>query len=114
MPIFCSDFERLGRSARYGIIAEVGLLVGIGVSTLVLSALLYETRAHLSTATILFVVNILVTNALFVASFVCLFSETAAATIADDDLQQHFEEVGELYKETKQGCRFRSLKRKCA
>ncbi|KAI1728803.1 hypothetical protein DdX_01006 [Ditylenchus destructor] len=68
------DFESLGHNALLGVYIEFCLLLGIVLNTVVLSALLYQTRNHLSTATILFIFNILFSNALFVASFVCLFS----------------------------------------
>uniref|UniRef100_A0A915D4I1 G-protein coupled receptors family 1 profile domain-containing protein n=1 Tax=Ditylenchus dipsaci TaxID=166011 RepID=A0A915D4I1_9BILA len=72
------DFEDLGKEALLGVYVETCLLVGIVLNTLFLSVLLYQTRKHLSTATILFIFNILFSNALFVASFVCLFSDMLA------------------------------------
>lgn len=65
----------MGRHALWGVYIEIGLLFGIVINSLMLTFLLYETRKHLSTATILFIFNILFSNALFVASFICLFSD---------------------------------------
>ncbi|KAH7676109.1 Protein R07D5.2, partial [Aphelenchoides avenae] len=86
-----SDFERLGRNARLGVYVEVCLLLGVVVNSAFLAVLLRETRRHLSTATILFVFNILFSNALYVASFVCLFSDLfdSSTTYGPSEELQH-------------------------
>ncbi|CAD5206727.1 unnamed protein product [Bursaphelenchus okinawaensis] len=70
-----NDFQDLGNSAWFGLKLELGLLSGVAINTFVLSILLVQTRKHLSTATILFIFNILFSNLLFIASFVCLFAD---------------------------------------
>ena len=72
--VIFSEFEALGKRSFIGVCIEIVLLISITLNTLILSGLLYQTRRHLSTATILFVFNILFSNTLFVASFICLFS----------------------------------------
>nr|CAD2180075.1 unnamed protein product [Meloidogyne enterolobii] len=79
-----NDFSWLASQARLGLVVEIGLLFGIVFNTTILSALLYQIRHNLSTATILFIFNILFSNVLFVASFVCLFSNM----LSDSDYQQ--------------------------
>jgi len=68
------EFKSLGHRAALGISLETILLFCILLNTMILSLLLHKTKRHLSTATILFIFNILFSNFLFVASFVCLFS----------------------------------------
>ncbi|KAI6203340.1 G-PROTEIN-RECEP-F1-2 domain-containing protein [Aphelenchoides besseyi] len=72
-PIMYTHFQELGSRSLLGLKIELILLVGVGVNTIVLSVLLMQTRKKLSTATILFIFNVLFSNVLFVASFVCLF-----------------------------------------
>uniref|UniRef100_A0A914MRA2 Uncharacterized protein n=1 Tax=Meloidogyne incognita TaxID=6306 RepID=A0A914MRA2_MELIC len=76
--------REVASQARLGLVVEIGLLFGIVFNTTILSALLYQIRHNLSTATILFIFNILFSNVLFVASFVCLFSNM----LSDSDYQQ--------------------------
>ncbi|KAI6178641.1 G-PROTEIN-RECEP-F1-2 domain-containing protein [Aphelenchoides besseyi] len=72
-PVMYTHFQELGSRSLLGLKIELILLVGVGVNTIVLSVLLIQTRKKLSTATILFIFNVLFSNVLFVASFVCLF-----------------------------------------
>ena len=69
------EYIRLGASAQRGVYVELTLLVGIIVNTALLAGLLHQTKKQLSTATILFVFNILFSNVVFVSSFLCLFYE---------------------------------------
>lgn len=59
--------------SRLGLNIEFGLLIGVIANTTILSILLIQTHKKLSTTAILFIFNILFSNALFVASFICLF-----------------------------------------
>ena len=70
-----SDFVRIGENSAIGILVEILLLILVIFNTVFLSILLHQTKDKLSTATILFIFNILFSNALFVASFVCMFSD---------------------------------------
>lgn len=72
---YFSVYQILGQRAWFGVKIEMALLVCVTINTVILSVLLVQTRKHLSTATILFIFNILFSNSLFVASFVCLFSD---------------------------------------
>uniref|UniRef100_A0A914RHP2 G-protein coupled receptors family 1 profile domain-containing protein n=1 Tax=Parascaris equorum TaxID=6256 RepID=A0A914RHP2_PAREQ len=65
----------IARLAEIGIAIEAFLLVLVIANTIMLSTLLLQTKDHLSTATILFIFNILCSNVLFTASFLCLFSD---------------------------------------
>lgn len=78
----------LGRQALAGIYVEIALLLGIAVNSLVLSFLLHQTRKYLSTATILFIFNILFSNVLFVASFLCLFSDMIFGEISYGNVEE--------------------------
>ncbi|KAL3107815.1 hypothetical protein niasHT_017047 [Heterodera trifolii] len=75
-----SEFSTLSGWARLGLGLEIALLCGICLNTTVLSVLLHHTRHHLSTVTILFIFNILFSNVLFLASFLCLYSDIALDT----------------------------------
>uniref|UniRef100_A0A915AAQ7 G-protein coupled receptors family 1 profile domain-containing protein n=1 Tax=Parascaris univalens TaxID=6257 RepID=A0A915AAQ7_PARUN len=68
-------FRMIARLAEIGIAIEAFLLVLVIANTIMLSTLLLQTKDHLSTATILFIFNILCSNVLFTASFLCLFSD---------------------------------------
>uniref|UniRef100_A0AC35UAI0 G_PROTEIN_RECEP_F1_2 domain-containing protein n=1 Tax=Rhabditophanes sp. KR3021 TaxID=114890 RepID=A0AC35UAI0_9BILA len=68
-------FQVIGSQAELGIYVELGLLICVVVNSIFLSILLFQTQSHLSTATILFIFNILFSNFLFVASFCVLFSD---------------------------------------
>lgn len=70
-----SDFVKIGETAAIGVFVEIILLGAVTFNTVFLSILLHQTKDKLSTATILFIFNILFSNALFVASFVCMFSD---------------------------------------
>lgn len=68
-------YRMIARLAEIGLAIEAFLLVLVIANTIMLSTLLLQTKDHLSTATILFIFNILFSNVLFTASFICLFSD---------------------------------------
>ncbi|TKR93895.1 hypothetical protein L596_008267 [Steinernema carpocapsae] len=68
-------YNLMGEQAMFSVRVEMVLLCVVVTNTVFLSVLLVQTRGHLSTATMLFIFNILFSNALFIASFVCLFSD---------------------------------------
>uniref|UniRef100_A0A914CD23 G-protein coupled receptors family 1 profile domain-containing protein n=1 Tax=Acrobeloides nanus TaxID=290746 RepID=A0A914CD23_9BILA len=107
------EIKQLGKEAWVGVYIEVILVLVVIAITIILSFLLAQTRGHLSTATILFVFNILLSNALFVASFICLFSDffdhlpysntsdenvNNAALIIAETLQTHLFASSEFFK----------------
>uniref|UniRef100_A0A914Q8G5 G-protein coupled receptors family 1 profile domain-containing protein n=1 Tax=Panagrolaimus davidi TaxID=227884 RepID=A0A914Q8G5_9BILA len=87
------DFVKIGEHAALGIFIEILLLGAVVFNTVFLSILLHQTKDKLSTATILFIFNILFSNALFVASFVCMFSdfyvEDAYGEVTEDQFYQN-------------------------
>ncbi|KHN88894.1 hypothetical protein Tcan_02618 [Toxocara canis] len=66
-------FREIARFAEIGFTVEASLLAIVVLNTIMLSTFLLQTKDHLSTATILFIFNILFSNVLFIASFICLF-----------------------------------------
>uniref|UniRef100_A0A914ZC04 G-protein coupled receptors family 1 profile domain-containing protein n=1 Tax=Panagrolaimus superbus TaxID=310955 RepID=A0A914ZC04_9BILA len=87
------DFVKIGEHAALGVFIEILLLGAVIFNTVFLSILLHQTKDKLSTATILFIFNILFSNALFVASFVCMFSdfyiEEAYGAVTEDQFYQN-------------------------
>lgn len=72
---FHSNFRFLGMIAYAAVLTEITLLLIVVINSIILSSLLIRTYKHLSTATILFIFNILLSNVLFVSSLLFLFSE---------------------------------------
>uniref|UniRef100_A0A7E4UYD4 G_PROTEIN_RECEP_F1_2 domain-containing protein n=1 Tax=Panagrellus redivivus TaxID=6233 RepID=A0A7E4UYD4_PANRE len=78
------EFVRLGTNAYAGIIIEQFLLCCVIFNSVILSILLAQTKEKLSTATILFIFNIMFSNAFYVGSFICMFLDFLdGATIGD-------------------------------
>ncbi|KAE9555719.1 hypothetical protein FO519_001071 [Halicephalobus sp. NKZ332] len=109
------EFINIGYNSEIGVIVEVALLCLVIFNSMVLSILLMQTKDKLSTATILFIFNILFSNALFVASFGCMFSDfyedlpydnlneeqisqSTAAFIIAETLQTHLFAPSEFFK----------------
>ncbi|VDK61215.1 unnamed protein product [Anisakis simplex] len=69
------QFRKIAKIAEIGLTVEAILLLLVVTNTVMLSILLLKTKDHLSTATILFIFNILFSNVLFIASFVGLFAD---------------------------------------
>uniref|UniRef100_A0A914H2C7 G-protein coupled receptors family 1 profile domain-containing protein n=1 Tax=Globodera rostochiensis TaxID=31243 RepID=A0A914H2C7_GLORO len=90
-----STFSTLSAWARLGLGLEIALLCGICLNTTILSVLLHHTRHHLSTVTILFIFNILFSNVLFVASFLCLYSDIVLDTKYTNPSSNSSQEVEE-------------------
>uniref|UniRef100_A0AC34QYR9 G-protein coupled receptors family 1 profile domain-containing protein n=1 Tax=Panagrolaimus sp. JU765 TaxID=591449 RepID=A0AC34QYR9_9BILA len=88
------EFVQLGQKSLIGVFVEVVLLGLVVINSTLLTVLLLQTKDKLSTATILFIFNILFSNALFLASFVCMFSDFyddlpyGNGTINEDQLVQ--------------------------
>ncbi|GMT02671.1 hypothetical protein PENTCL1PPCAC_24845, partial [Pristionchus entomophagus] len=68
-------FKELSDEAWHGIYIEGGLLCLVLLMTIFLTFLLIKTSHHLSTATVLFVFNIIFSNVLFLSSFMFLYSD---------------------------------------
>uniref|UniRef100_A0A0K0F8H1 G_PROTEIN_RECEP_F1_2 domain-containing protein n=1 Tax=Strongyloides venezuelensis TaxID=75913 RepID=A0A0K0F8H1_STRVS len=110
------NYQNIGSQALIGVYVEICLLILVIFNTLCLSILLYQTQSHLSTATILFIFNILFSNFLFVSSFGILFSdllsenpyaplsdttigeEKSAAYAIAETLQSHLFAPSQFYK----------------
>uniref|UniRef100_A0A183C9Q9 G_PROTEIN_RECEP_F1_2 domain-containing protein n=1 Tax=Globodera pallida TaxID=36090 RepID=A0A183C9Q9_GLOPA len=90
-----STFSTLSAWARLGLGLEIALLCGICLNTTILSVLLHHTRHYLSTVTILFIFNILFSNVLFVASFLCLYSDIVLDTKYTNPSSNSSQEVEE-------------------
>ncbi|KAM3722166.1 NAD(P)H-quinone oxidoreductase subunit 5, chloroplastic [Dirofilaria immitis] len=71
-----AEIRKIAWFAKIGLHAEKFLLLLVLIITVILLLLLWKSYKHLSTAMILFVLNIIFSNSLFIVSFIFLLSET--------------------------------------
>lgn len=70
-----NDIRIIAQFAKIGLFIEAILLLFVLLNTLILSVLLWYSHKKLSTATVLFIINIIFSNTLFIISFIFLLSQ---------------------------------------